>query len=313
MGKESMIIKALRSGMEIKDKQGKKYYFSVYAVIPEDDNKKGLPIIEYGKGVQEFDEAIEKALSFHPEKVIVVDHKRKTDTRRLSNEHIINIKPKVKKDVLGNIEKVINTKLQNGLKELEMKVLPESQDGGLGIITEQFKHEGEKLQWKTESQLIEMRHQKEIEDLQRQIAHLEEQHSDDEEYISELEGANSDWEKTYEDLKANRLKFNGVDGKELIGELIGKGLTGFMRQNIGTVAKLSGMPPEILTEALNSPASGGSSSHIEEETDSQLESLMMQIKAIISSMDTSYVQPFIQLIGAIAQNNSLVLKLVKNI
>jgi phage host-nuclease inhibitor protein Gam len=313
MDTDNMIIKALRSGIETKEKQGKKYYFSVYAVLPGDENKKGLPVIEYGKGLEDFDEAIEKALSFHPEKIIVVDHKNKTDSRRMSKEHLVNLSTKVnEKDILGNLVEIMNNNLQEGLKKLETKLDNESQEGGLGMISEQFKHAGERLRWNTESQLAEMRHQKQVEDLQRQISKLEEQHLDDENYISELETANKDWENTYEELKNNRLKFNGVDGKELIGELIGKGLTGFVKQNIGTVAKLSGMPPEVLAEAISPTRQGAETSQImEEETDPQLEALMSQIKSAIRRMDEQYIQPFIQIVGAVAQDNSLVLKLMK--
>ena len=315
---EHIVIKALRSGFEMKDKQNKRYYFSIYVVLPGDENNKGLPVIEYGTGVDQFDESIEKALSFDPVKIIVVDQKTKTEKRRSSNEHPIELMPK-KEENENELQGILEEKLHNGLEEIRQSISTsdDSQDNGLGLIIEKSQHQGEKLRWEMEKQMNELKHQKKIEDLQRRIAELEEQHAEDEQTMDEMEEANKEWERTYTDLKNNRLKFNGVDGKELIGELIGKGLSGFVRQNIGAVAKLSGMPQEVLSDALNNastqPATGGKSQITEEDTDPQLEALMQQIRTIIKGMDQAYIQPFIKVIASIAEDNSIVLKLVDEI
>lgn len=277
-------IKALTTTFGTRDKTKTRYFFSVLVVLEGAQNDDGIPIVERATGAEIFKESIESALSFHPTKIIVVDLKNKNEIPAKATKYIINL------------EEESNT----------AKAPPEG--NSLGAITEKYRHEGEILKWKTEQQIKEMKHQQKLDDLQKKLDELKEKLGKDKKLIEDLEQANKEWEKEYDLLKENRFKLKGVEVTEVLGNVLAKGVTGFIRQNSKGVSQLTGLPEQALIQAINTSPQEESVSNISENDNPEMEPVIAHLKEVLKMIDPKYLESFIGIITRFAHDNSLIIK-----
>lgn len=282
--RQNIQIKALTTTFEGRDKKKSRYFFSVYVVLKEDENKNHIPIIEQATSADEFKESIKTALSFHPEKIIVLDMKNKNELRDTATEYVFS----------------------DDDKEDAVKTEPKTDQ--LGIITEKYRHEGEMLRWKTDQQINEIKQQQKLDELQKKIDTLEEKLSEEEKLVKELEQANKEWEEEYEQLKENRFKLKGVEVTEILGNVLAKGVTGFIRQNSKGVSQLTGLPEQALMQAMNAPGQEEKEGSISENSQPEMEPVIAHLKEVLQMIDPQYLEPFIQINAHFARDNSLITK-----
>ena len=94
----------------------------------------------------------------------------------------------------------------------------------------------------------------------------------------------------------------------MLGTVLAKGVTGFIRQNSKGVAQLTGLPEQALIQAVNASPQEDSLSRVSESDNPQLEPVLAHLKEVLGMIDPQYLEPFIRIITRFAQDNSLIIK-----